>query len=389
MVWDANRRLEVIYYGASRILYAYNDQGIRTLKSTPDGITYYQVEGSRILSETTDGNIIIYLYDADGSPMGMKYLPKNTFLESSKTYYFEKNIQGDIVAIYDSMGYMVASYVYDAWGNFEATYYNSGTYDEVVQKNPFLYRGYYYDYETGFYYLNSRYYDPEVGRFINADVYISTGQGILGNNMYAYCGNNPVMNVDPNGDSFVCLLFTISAICYTTYCYIVVSNYRNNSELDADSSTSTQDVIINYQGADNISQFKYGIDSATNNGCETIAIHNARILLGESSNLSTTMWNVQSQGGMWALGIFGTKPWDIGGVLDQYGMSYTEVGLDELNKPGTYIISYWNGTPWLSSLHTIAVQYDGTEYTAYNKGGNPSANPTTYANNFICGYYLE
>ncbi len=105
MVWDANRRLEVIYYGASRILYAYNDQGIRTLKSTPDGITYYQVEGSRILSETTDGNIIVYLYDADGSPIGMKYLPKNTSLESSKSYYFEKNIQGDIVAIYDSMGY--------------------------------------------------------------------------------------------------------------------------------------------------------------------------------------------------------------------------------------------------------------------------------------------
>ena len=100
------------------------------------------------------------------------------------------------------MGYKVASYVYDAWGNFEATYYNTGINDEILHKNPFLYRGYYYDYETGFYYLNSRYYDPESGRFISPDSYLSTGQGMLGYNMYAYCGNNPVMRIDPNGDAW-------------------------------------------------------------------------------------------------------------------------------------------------------------------------------------------
>ena len=69
----------------------------------------------------------------------------------------------------------------------------------MAPQNPFRYRGYYYDYETGFYYLNSRYYDPATGRFINADVYISTGKGILGHNMYAYCRNNPVMRYDSSG----------------------------------------------------------------------------------------------------------------------------------------------------------------------------------------------
>ena len=78
----------------------------------------------------------------------------------------------------------MASYTYDAWGNFTATYSNGGENNEIIQNNPFLYRGYYYDYETGFYYLNSRYYDPVTGMFINADGYVSTGQGILGHNMF-------------------------------------------------------------------------------------------------------------------------------------------------------------------------------------------------------------
>ncbi len=69
--------------------------------------------------------------------------------------------------------------------------------------NPLRYRGYYYDRETGFYYLNSRYYDPKIGRFINADSYVSTGQGIVGYNMFAYCGNNPVNASDPMGESAV------------------------------------------------------------------------------------------------------------------------------------------------------------------------------------------
>ena len=102
-----------------------------------------------------------------------------------------------MIGILDSAGNTVVSYSYSAWGEVESV---TGTQASTIgQKNPLRYRGYYYDGETGFYYLNSRYYDPETCRFLNADGYVSTGQGILGYNMYAYCGNNPVNRYDPTG----------------------------------------------------------------------------------------------------------------------------------------------------------------------------------------------
>ena len=96
--------------------------------------------------------------------------------------------------VVDSNGQVVASYTYDAWGKVLTA---TGTMAEI---NPIRYRGYYYDSETGLYYLNSRYYDPETGRFVNADSYVSTGQGITAYNMFAYCLNDPVNYIDPTGE---------------------------------------------------------------------------------------------------------------------------------------------------------------------------------------------
>ena len=92
---------------------------------------------------------------------------------------------------------IVASYTYDAWGNIESV---TGTLaDTVGTINPIRYRGYYYDNETGLYYLNARYYDSRIGRFINSDIYISTDQDIFGNNMFAYCANSTVCRADNDG----------------------------------------------------------------------------------------------------------------------------------------------------------------------------------------------
>ena len=102
-----------------------------------------------------------------------------------------------MIKILTSGGATVAWYEYDAWGNVV----NVGGNADIANLNPIRYRGYYYDTETGFYYLNSRYYDPEICRFVNADGYVSTGQGLLGNNMFAYCLNNPVSYIDPNGEA--------------------------------------------------------------------------------------------------------------------------------------------------------------------------------------------
>ena len=101
------------------------------------------------------------------------------------------------MGIFDSTGAKVVEYTYSAWGELLSM---TGTQAATVgNANPIRYRGYYYDQETGYYYLQSRYYDPETQRFLNADGYVSTGQGILSQNMFAYCENNPVNRIDPNG----------------------------------------------------------------------------------------------------------------------------------------------------------------------------------------------
>jgi RHS repeat-associated protein len=106
--------------------------------------------------------------------------------------------ENDFVAIVDEYGDLVAEYTYDAWGC--VLYTNEYTHNNIGYVNPIRYRSYYYDTETGFYYLESRYYDPAIRRFINADGYINANGDILGFNMYAYCGNNPVMGYDPTGE---------------------------------------------------------------------------------------------------------------------------------------------------------------------------------------------
>ena len=147
------------------------------------------LQGQKIGSE-----YIAFLYDGDGAAYGM--LVKNGTTETY--YYYIYNLQGDVIGILDSDGNIVVSYSYNAWGEIESV---TGTLaDTIGQKNPLRYRGYYYDGETGFYYLTSRYYDPEVGRFINADSAIGQMGSVQGLNMFAYAFNNPVMYSDPAGN---------------------------------------------------------------------------------------------------------------------------------------------------------------------------------------------
>ena len=120
------------------------------------------------------------------------------------------NAQGDVVGLTNSSGDLVIEYVYDPWGSLLETKIgvdesNSkySVYNNMALRNPLRYRGYIYERDTGFYYLQSRYYDPAIGRFINADSYASTdATGLLSTNMFAYCENNPVMRVDPTGELF-------------------------------------------------------------------------------------------------------------------------------------------------------------------------------------------
>ena len=150
----------------------------------------------------TDGTTT-YKYVYNGGSLVQMTVGSNTLYFTSDTvtfngviYYYVKNLQGDVTAIVDGSGAAVATYVYDAWGNLISDEPAENT---IGHLNPIRYRGYVYDPESGFYYLQSRYYDPELGRFLNADAFASTGQGLLGNNMFAYCNNNSVNVYDPSG----------------------------------------------------------------------------------------------------------------------------------------------------------------------------------------------
>ena len=202
---NAGKQMSLIYQAGKGVyMYEYNFDGIRTKKTLyqDDAFTLiyeseYILNGTTIIQEKRtygDGSVVIldFLYDDSGSILGVIY--------NGTAYYYRKNLQGDITGIVNSAGTLVVSYTYDAWGKpVSITGSMASTLGEI---NPIRYRGYYYDTETGFYYLQSRYYDPVVGRFISADStdFLGITGTTLSLNLFAYCENNAVNMIDPSGN---------------------------------------------------------------------------------------------------------------------------------------------------------------------------------------------
>ena len=185
--------------GAGTTTFSYDENGLRTRKTVNGTVTDYYYNGSVLIGMVTGtGNTAVhqfFSYDASGNVVSVDYSSDggSTFT----TYYYLRNGQNDVVKLIDNSGDTVVEYIYDSWGRVVTT---SGTLATTLGLDqPFRYRGYVYDTETGWYYLQSRYYNPQTCRFISADVLLSTGQGVIGNNSYAYCGNNPVIRADPAG----------------------------------------------------------------------------------------------------------------------------------------------------------------------------------------------
>ncbi len=181
--------------------FEYNAEGLRIKKNNKT----YVLDGDKILSETDYNGTITYYYGNSGV-IGFNY--------DGTDYYYRKNILGDVLEIYTANGVKVASYAYDAWGNHKIydIYGDEVTDDSHIGYiNPIRYRGYYYDVETGLYYLQTRYYDPETGRFINADAidYLMPKQ-VTGLNIYSYCINNPIFGIDSNGTTTKSVGFSFS-----------------------------------------------------------------------------------------------------------------------------------------------------------------------------------
>ena len=176
------------------VSYTYDDSGIRTSKTVNGTKTQYYLNGSTILTQITGDDRLDFFYDENGLLIGFSY--------NGEKYYYFRNLQNDIVSIYDGNGNQVVSYTYDSWGKLLSI--EGSAKDTIGVLNPFRYRGYYYDTESGFYYLNSRYYDPVVGRFLNADGLIDS-RGHVTQNLFQYCGNNFVNYLDPSGNFAITL----------------------------------------------------------------------------------------------------------------------------------------------------------------------------------------
>gem|GEM_PF-2195207 len=229
LTWEGRQLVNIKIYSSSNdtvkvkeLWYSYNDQGIRVSKmidttgnDIPNIKYEYVVVGDQVLTEiVTEWNShtwqweeiyqINYLYEHDGSAIGFQYFTPSS---SPSTYLYIRNIQGDVTKIVDQNGNILVRYEYDAYGNILSM---TGSHENTLGKhNSLTYRSYKYDREINLYYLNSRYYNPEIGRFINSDGLLGPVGNILGHNMYAYTQNNPVMFVDPSGKVPIPLVFAL------------------------------------------------------------------------------------------------------------------------------------------------------------------------------------
>ena len=188
LAWEG-KKLVAYTDGGNTISYAYNEDGLR-LEKTVNGVnTEYYYNGSILIAMADGTNTQKFSYDSTGNVVSVNF--------NGTEYYYFRNAQGDIVKLIDKNKNAVVEYTYDSWGKPVAV---TGTLATTLGANqPFRYRGYAYDNETGWYYLQSRYYDPTTCRFISADVLLSTGQGVIGHNSFAYCGNNSAGRIDSEG----------------------------------------------------------------------------------------------------------------------------------------------------------------------------------------------
>lgn len=194
--WDDGRLLTSISDSENYFSYSYNVSGFRTSKMVNNTRTVYCLEGSSIIFEKTNNYVIQYIRNDIDNLIGLKY--------NNQNYYYIKNAQDDIIAIIDDNNLIVTKYNYDSWGRIlSITDGNDNVISDathIAYVNPFRYRSYYYDSETGLYYLNNRYYSPLLGRFLNADGIVGASKDILGYNLYIYCSNNPINKIDFNGN---------------------------------------------------------------------------------------------------------------------------------------------------------------------------------------------
>lgn len=206
----SGRNLDSIVTSDSCTEYEYDVNGLRVQKNVDGKVTDFYYEGEDIIVEVSDEHVIWYIYDNTTNILGFSY--------NGNDYYYVKNASNDVAAIVDSEGNYICSYEYDPWGRLLSIEGN----EELARLNPIRYRGYYYDEESGFYYLKTRYYDPELRRFISMDDVCDVAYEMVDPNLYAYCCNDPVNLYDPEGRAAINIaIFSIPESYYHVKDYLM------------------------------------------------------------------------------------------------------------------------------------------------------------------------
>ena len=384
--WQAGRRLAGMTNGTNTYGYKYDDNGIRTEKTVNGVTTHYLTVDGRITGQYDGTDTLYFRYNADNSPIG--------FSLNGEEYLYLKNIQGDVEEIVDKNGNSVVKYAYNEWGKLLSV---TGSMAAAVGRiNPIRYRGYYYDGETGYYYLQSRYYNPDICRFINADEPDTVSAVIdkeANANLFAYCKNSPVNLNDSSGKWSS--IYSYWAVNYYRFRFRrAFSNFLYNKANDIKWG------FINGQELGKVSRLKYGLFRMAYNGCEVIAVYNALQLKGKGLPISLVAFEMEINGSSMLYGVFGSNPHFIGNYLYFHKIRYTKAtSVNAMKKlirnNGVYIITFWTGRAYRTSIHTIAFKYRNGIYTVYNDSNRNPKEKTRYSLSsiysngvFIMGYYL-
>lgn len=358
LTWGEGRML----LGISRdednsIAYTYNSDGLRTYQAvTEDGIsttTQYIWGNNGLAAVIYEDKKVIPLYDDAGDAIGFAVVTENADPQLAPTeeiYTYVKNLQGDVIRILDKNGTDVVSYTYDPWGVPEV-YGDS----DLAAINPCSYRGYYYDEETGYYYLQSRYYDPEIGRFLNIDnvEYLGANDSLQSYNLYCYCGNNAPNCIDRLGTSW---------IQWTSYQIAKVLsslNYLYNRTL------SFSGYIFD-QTSGNASKARMGLFTGKHNGCGWIATYNALKMLSRTKHPADIIRFYETNGSL-VYGALGIQPYAVAAYFKLMGykvtITYSTAQYDAIAKKSkANIIWFWHS----EGAHFVALKWNGNAFLGYN-----------------------
>lgn len=355
----------------TRVEYSYDENGLMTEKKVYiDNVlnetynytwTYGKLNNLIYTNEiTSTKHTIKYVYDSFNSVQGFIF-------NHSETYLYLKNLQGDIVGIVDESGNVVVSYEYDVWGVPQISYNDTEfSSDNIMKILPLTYRGCCYDYDTGLYYVDNRYYNPSIGRFINASGTEDNGlsETISNYSLFTYWENHPLWYVDSD------MKGTINANS--------IANYLHNKEVTKELTKYFDDRngFIFEQNAEELHQYRFGFNQVGNEGCGLVATYNALLLLEnqtESEHIIPMSFHdvirEGEQSGLLAYSL-GLHPFAVAQffIKRNYAVNifFNDFNREASDESAVNIMHYTHSY----GTHFVAIKYENQSFKGYNAFNN-------------------